>query len=58
MGTDFENVVMRKTRSKLYLPTYIRLRLLRSQSYIFVNNARIVMQFSQNIFRILYFRQM
>ena len=31
---------------KFYLPTYIRLRLLRLKSYISMNNARIVIKFS------------
>ena len=32
VGTDFENVVMRKMRLKFYLTTYIRLGLLRLKS--------------------------
>ena len=58
MGTDFENVVMRKTRLKFYLSTYICLRLLRLKSYVFVNNARISMKFSENISEFLYFSKM
>ena len=58
METDFKNVVMKKTRLKSYLPTYIRLRLLRLKSYISLNNARLFMKFSQNIFQIFYFPRM
>ena len=58
MGTDFDTVVMKKTRLNFYLPTYISLTLLRLESYISVNNARIFMKFPQNIFQILYFPKM
>ena len=50
MGADFKNVVIRKTLLKLYITTYIRLRLLCLKSYISVNNARIFMKFSESIF--------
>ena len=58
VGINFENVIMRKTRLKFYIPTYIRLRLLRLKLYVSVNNARIFMKFLQNICQILYFPKM